>query len=110
MSAVGSREVRWTTGLDDDMWIKEEVDDEDDDGEPGVKDVVEEEVAEEDEVSGKMGNEGSPERIGNKKDKVLKKLTDPMMPSKEEVEEHILRGHIPYRNWCGICIKAMRKG
>ena len=31
---------------------------------------------------------------------------DPKLPTQEKVEEHYLRGHVPYRNWCPVCIQA----
>ena len=37
---------------------------------------------------------------------VVRKLVDPKLPSKEEVEVHYVRGHFPYRNWCHICVRA----
>ena len=40
----------------------------------------------------------------------VKKLLDPQLPSAEKVEMHILMGHIPYRNWCWICVMAMGRG
>ena len=30
----------------------------------------------------------------------LRKLQDPKLPSKKEVEDHNLSGHMPYRSWC----------
>ena len=36
----------------------------------------------------------------------LRKLVDPKLPTQEKVEEHYLRGHVPYRNWCPMCIQA----
>ena len=30
----------------------------------------------------------------------VKKLVDPLLPNKREVEEHWVRGQLPYRNWC----------
>ena len=57
-----------------------------------------------------MGTVG--ERLGlEREDVVLRKIQDPKLPSEEEeeVERHILCGHIPYRSWCGICVKAMGK-
>ena len=36
----------------------------------------------------------------------LRKLVDPKLPTREKVEEHYLRGHVPYRNWCPVCIQA----
>ena len=40
---------------------------------------------------------------------VVRKLVDPKLPSEKEVEEHYVRGHFPYRNWCHICVKAKGK-
>ena len=37
---------------------------------------------------------------------IVRKLVDPKLPSEKEVEEHYVRGHFPYRNWCHICVKA----
>ena len=31
------------------------------------------------------------------------------LPSQEEVDEHNIRGHLPYRDWCPICVEAMGK-
>ena len=36
----------------------------------------------------------------------IKRLIDPRKPSKKEVEEHVLKNHGQYRNWCPICVKA----
>ena len=33
-----------------------------------------------------------------------RKLQDPKLPSKKEVEEHNLSGHMPYRSWCTFCV------
>ena len=47
------------------------------------------------------------ERLVIKKDdEVVKKVKDPKLPTSEEVEDHYVMGHIPYRDWCPICIKA----
>ena len=35
----------------------------------------------------------------------VKRLSDPRKPSQAEVEEHELT-HIPYRNWCAICVSC----
>ena len=40
-----------------------------------------------------------------KDDRVLKSFVDPRRPSAREVEEHA-RTHLPYRNWCPICVQA----
>ena len=50
-----------------------------------------------------------PERIALPKDgEHVRKIIDPKLPSKEEVEHHNLT-HLPYRNWCPICVKAKGK-
>ena len=37
---------------------------------------------------------------------VIKRLIALLLPSKKDVEEHWIRGHVPYRNWCDVCVKA----
>ena len=39
-------------------------------------------------------------------DAVVKKLQDPEVPSKEMVDMHYVMGHIPFRSWCPVCVKA----
>ena len=49
------------------------------------------------------------ERKGKEEDgRDMRKLIDPRRPTKEEVDEHDLT-HLPYRNWCPICVKAKGK-
>ena len=36
------------------------------------------------------------------------KMADPKKPSKEEVEEH-WKTHLPYRNWCEVCVRGRGK-
>ena len=36
----------------------------------------------------------------------VKRLLNPEAPSQLEVDEHFVRGHIPYRNWCPVCVQA----
>ena len=38
----------------------------------------------------------------------IRRLIDPRKPTKEEVDEHELT-HVPYRNWCPICVMAKGK-
>ena len=64
-------------------------------------------------ADGEEGNVGHDEgdvigeSIGLEEDKdILRKIGDPSLPSSEEIKEHCLRGHIPYRNWCSICVRA----
>jgi len=35
----------------------------------------------------------------------MKKMIDPCLPSRAEIEEHRLT-HLPYRNWCEQCVKG----
>ena len=54
-----------------------------------------------------VGTEG--ERIRAEKDEErVKKMADPRKPSDMEVEHHCLT-HLPYRNWCPVCIAAKGK-
>ena len=39
----------------------------------------------------------------------VRRLVDPKMPSRDEVEAHYLRAHIPYRSWCPVCVRARGK-
>ena len=38
-----------------------------------------------------------------------RKLQDPKLPSKKEVEDHNLSGHMPYRSWCTFCVMGRGK-
>ena len=40
----------------------------------------------------------------------MKRIADPKLPSEKEEEDHCLRGHLPYRNWCPICVRAKGRG
>ena len=40
---------------------------------------------------------------------VVKKLVDPKLPSQAAVDMHWLMGHVEYRNWCEVCVKARGK-
>ena len=49
------------------------------------------------------------EKIGKEGDKRdMRKLVDPRKPTEEEVSEHELT-HLPYRNWCPVCVMAKGK-
>ena len=39
----------------------------------------------------------------------VKVLGDPRQPTEADVEEHDRSNHCPYRNWCGICVRARGK-
>ena len=67
-------------------------------GDDAADDVEESEVDD-------SGIEG--ERLIMKKgDEDIKKVKDPKLPTSEEVDNHCVMGHIPYRDWCPICVKA----
>ena len=38
-----------------------------------------------------------------------RKLQDPKLPSKKEVEGPNLSGHMPYRSWCTFCVMGRGK-
>ena len=44
-----------------------------------------------------------------KEDENVRRLQDPVMPSKEQVDVHYIKGHIPFRSWCHICVEAFGK-
>ena len=37
--------------------------------------------------------------------RTMKKMIDPKMPSRDEVQQHELT-HLPFRNWCRHCVKG----
>ena len=79
-------------------WLmqEEEEDEEDDD--------------EDDEEAMFKGIEGDAERLkAEKEDKFIRKVLDLKAPSEQEVKDHWLRGHWPYRNWCPVCVAARGK-
>ena len=45
----------------------------------------------------------------DREDEFIRRLVDPKLPTPEEVKVHELKGHVEYRNWCPICIKARGK-
>ena len=52
---------------------------------------------------------GEVERRGPQDDRrALRGLLDPRRPSQKEVDDHELT-HLPYRNWCDICVKCKGK-
>ena len=36
----------------------------------------------------------------------IREINDPRLPSKEEVERHRIGGHVEYRDWCDMCVRA----
>ncbi len=63
-----------------------------------------------DEAEGNVIHGGEdPERLVlPKESEVIRKVIDPKLPSATEVAMHNLT-HLPYRNWCPICVKAKGK-
>ena len=37
---------------------------------------------------------------------VVKKVNDPKLPTAGEVEKHNIMGHLPFRDWCSVCVMA----
>ena len=76
-------------------------------------DIAAQEVKEEE---GESGGESEVEGVKGVKlrlpeeNEFVRKLRDPRLPTPEEVEEHNIRGHIPYRDWCPICVQAKGRG
>ena len=71
-----------------------------------IGDVAEGSDADDEKMEGEMIGEEC-ERIALPREGgEVKKLVDPLLPSKEQVEEHWIRGHVPYRNWCEVCVRA----
>ena len=54
------------------------------------------------------GGEAAERIKGEEGSQVIRKMVDPRLPTQKEVDEHNLT-HLPYRNWCPICIKAKGK-
>ena len=51
------------------------------------------------------GDDGE-EGVGSSEgERQLKKVIDPLLPSKAEISEHQL-SHLPYRSWCPHCVKG----
>ena len=62
------------------------------------------EIDDDDEVDD-SGMDG--ERISIENEGVVVKLVkDPELPTQSEVDKHYVMGHIPYRDWCPVCVQA----
>ena len=44
-----------------------------------------------------------------KEDDVVRKVNDPKLPSASDVEKHNVMGHLPFRDWCPVCVRAKGK-
>ena len=77
---------------------------------PGGKEVagVEDEDSEDEDLGMDMGEDCGKVRV-EKEGAVVKKLLDPKLPTQAVVEDHWLRGHVEYRNWCEVCVRARGK-
>lgn len=59
-------------------------------------------------VGDSMGEGQEAERISLEPEgEMVKRLLAPKLPSAEEREKHFLMGHVVFRNWCSICVRAM---
>ena len=94
--------------------VRPEVDELQSDNESQSEDVAcevcgleEDEMSDEEELRNGIGVNRL--RVKEESGGIMKKLLDPRLPSKEEVKEHELSGHLPYRNWCPNCVKAKGK-
>ena len=36
----------------------------------------------------------------------IRKINDPRLPSQEEIERHRIGGHVEFRDWCDMCVRA----
>ena len=69
-------------------------------------DEVVEGIESDGEIDGEMeGGVGERLRLP-KEDEVVKQLRDPKLPSKEDVEKHNVMGHVVFRDWCPVCVRA----
>ena len=68
-----------------------------------------EEDEKEEESEGEEYGEGEfGERIGLEDEgEFVRKMLDPRLPSREEVDRHWNMGHIPYRNWCLLDVRMI---
>ena len=49
------------------------------------------------------GEDGLGPQVLPGEDKWVRKMVNPKVPSKEEVERHWLMGQMLFRNWCPVC-------
>ena len=70
-------------------------------------------------VNGESNEEENGERIEVKVDEAgddeqeaepMKKRPNPMLPSSEEIDDHRVAGHYPYRSWCRECVEGRAVG
>ena len=74
-----------------------------------LSDVEGDDDADDEPIEGDLEGEAG-ERVGlPREDEGVRKIQNPVMPCKEDVEMYYLKGHIPFRSWCPICVKAFGK-
>ena len=39
----------------------------------------------------------------------VRRMVDPRLPPVKDVKDHELQGHLLYRNWCSVCVRAKGK-
>ena len=39
----------------------------------------------------------------------VRRTVDPRLPSVKDVKDHELQGHLPFRHWCSVCVRAKGK-
>ena len=66
---------------------------------------MEEDEEDEEDVGVEVGEACAKVRVESE-GATIKKLIDPKLPSKEDVDRHWIKGHVEYRNWCEVCVKA----
>ena len=54
------------------------------------------------------GEEADRLKASNEGNQFVKKMIDPRLPNQKDVEEHNLT-HLPYRNWCPVCVRSKGK-
>ena len=55
------------------------------------------------------GVEAAPEAFESHEEVPIKIKPNPLKPTQKQIDEHIARGHCPYRSWCDVCVRASGK-
>ena len=55
----------------------------------------------------RQGLENKPRGIRPNEEAKMKKIPIPKMPSKEEVDDHIIKGHVKFESWCKHCVRGL---
>ena len=88
--------------------VSEDIDDVSDDD--GVQDGGDElDVGDEFEGDEPVGSDQTERVELEREDAFIRRLVDPRLPTPEEIKIHGLKGHVEFRNWCPVCIKARGK-